>query len=150
MKEEVYSYLREFGFTKEEVKLFEDSNEKIFFTNLEEVKKNISFLSNKNLSKEEIIQVFKKNPFMITIKDNRLNELDRIYLEELNFESILLKELIVNNPEIYTLSPIELQKIIDYLKEHNYNTELIKDFIIKNPKIISMEFNEFIKLLNVN
>lgn len=150
MKEEIYNYLREFGFTKEEVNLFEDINEKMFFTNLEEVKKNISFLSNKNLSKEEIIQVFKKNPFMITVKDNRLNELDRIYLEKLNFESHLLKELIVNNPETYTISPIELQKIIDYLKEHNYNIQLIKDFIIKNPKIISMEFNEFIKSLNVN
>lgn len=150
MIEEVYNYLREFGFTKEEVNFFEDSNEKMFFTNINEVKKNISFLNNKNLTKEEVIQVFKKNPFMITVKDNRLNALDKIYLEELKFESNLLKELIINNPETYTLSPIELQKIIDYLKEHNYSIEVIRDFILKNPKIISMEFNEFIKLLKVN
>lgn len=141
MIEEVYNYLREFGFTKEEVNFFEDSNEKMFFTNINEVKKNISFLNNKNLTKEEVIQVFKKNPFMITVKDNRLNALEKIYLEELNFESNLLKELIINNPETYTLSPIELQKIIDYLKEHNYSIEVIRDFILKNPKIISMEFN---------
>ena len=150
MIEEVYNYLREFGFTKEEVNFFEDSNEKMFFTNINEVEKNISFLNNKNLTKEEVIQVFKKNPFMITVKDNRLNALDKIYLEELKFESNLLKELIINNPETYTLSPIELQKIIDYLKEHNYSIEVIRDFILKNPKIISMEFNEFIKLLKVN
>lgn len=150
MIEEVYNYLREFGFTKDEVNFFEDSNEKMFFTNINEVKKNISFLNNKNLTKEEIIQVFKKNPFMITVKDSRLNALDKIYLEELKFESNLLKELIVNNPETYTISPIELQKIIDYLKEHNYSIEVIRDFILKNPKIISMEFNEFIKLLKVN
>ena len=150
MIEEVYNYLREFGFTKDEVNFFEDSNEKMFFTNINEVEKNISFLNNKNLTKEEVIQVFKKNPFMITVKDNRLNALDKIYLEELKFESNLLKELIINNPETYTLSPIELQKIIDYLKEHNYSIEVIRDFILKNPKIISMEFNEFIKLLKVN
>ena len=150
MIEEVYNYLREFGFTKDEVNFFEDSNDKMFFTNINEVEKNISFLNNKNLTKEEVIQVFKKNPFMITVKDNRLNALNKIYLEELKFESNLLKELIINNPETYTLSPIELQKIIDYLKEHNYSIEVIRDFILKNPKIISMEFNEFIKLLKVN
>ena len=150
MIEEVYNYLREFGFSKEEVNFFEDSNEKMFFTSIDEIKKNISFFSNKNLSKEEVIQVLKKNPFMLTVKDNRLNTLDKIYLEELKFESNSLKELIVNNPETYTLSPIELQKIINYIKENNCDIESIRGFILKNPKIISMQLDEFESLLNIN
>ena len=58
MKEEVYNYLREYGFTKEEVYSFEEENEKMFFTNLNEVNKNIDFLMNKRINKEEVMHVF--------------------------------------------------------------------------------------------
>ena len=78
MIEEVYDYLREYGFTKEEVNKFEEENEKMFFTNLKEVQKNINFLQNKGLIKEEIMNIFKYNPFMITVKDNRLEALETI------------------------------------------------------------------------
>ena len=71
MREEVYDYLREYGFSKEELTSFEKENENMFFTNLVEVNKNIDFLTNKRLIKEEIITVFRNNPFMITVKDNR-------------------------------------------------------------------------------
>lgn len=43
MIEEVYDFLREYGFTKEEVYSFQTDNERMFFTNLIEVKKNLDF-----------------------------------------------------------------------------------------------------------
>ena len=64
MREEVYNYLREYGFTKEEVYSFEKENEKMFFTNLTEVNKNIDFLINKGFYKElekSFIEVFKNH-----------------------------------------------------------------------------------------
>lgn len=150
MIEEVYDFLRQYGFSKEELETIENINDKIFFVSLNDIKKNIDFLLNKGLNKDEILDVFRKNIFMITVAQNRLKALDNIYVNNLEFDISSLKQLIKNNPEIYTLSPIELQKIIDYLKEHNYNIGVIRDFILKNSKIISMEFNEFIKLLKVN
>jgi len=150
MIEEVYDFLREYGFSKEEVYSFEDENEEMYFTNLIEVNKNIDFLINKGLTKEEIIYVFKKNPYMITVKNNRLKLLDKIYTEELQLDNNSLKELIINNPDTYTSSPIELNKIIDYLKEHNCSIEIIKQFIIKNPSSTSINLDEFVKLIKFN
>lgn len=150
MKEEVYDYLREYGFSVEELNYFEKENEKMFFTNLIEVNKNIDFLTSKGLTKEEIIYVFKNNPFMITVKNNRLEMLDKIYLEDLQFDKELLKKLIISNPDVYTVSPIELQKNIDYLKEHNCSIETIKKFIIDNPQVISVDNTDLIAAVKFN
>ena len=143
MKEEVYNYLREYGFTKEEVCSFEEENEKMFFTNLIEVNKNIDFLKDKGLNKEEIMQVFRYNPFMITVKNNRLDALDKIYLEELSFTKEELKKIINDNPSTYTESPIELEKIIDRMKKLNCSIKTIKEILLENPKILDMTINEF-------
>lgn len=143
MREEVYDYLRDYGFTKEDVNSFQDNNEKMFFTNLKEITKNIEFLVNKGLSKEEVMYVFKNNPFMITVKDKRLEGLDKIYIDELKMDVISLKRLIINNPLIYTMSPVELEKIINYLREHNCSNEMIKEFFIKHSNVVSMYFLEF-------
>ena len=104
MRDEVYDFLREYGFTKEEVYGFEEENEKMFFTNLVEVNKNIDFLTNKGLNKEEIMHVFRKDPFMITVKNNRLEMLDKIYLEDLKLSKEELRQLIINNPDTYIVS----------------------------------------------
>lgn len=143
MREEVYNYLREYGFTKEEVYSFEEENEKMFFTNLVEVNKNINFLINKGLNKEEVMDVFRNNPFMITVKNNRLDALDKIYLEELSFTKEELKKIIKDNPETYTESPIELEKIIDRMKKLNCSIKTIKEIFLENPKILDMTINEF-------
>ena len=55
-EKEVYEFLKEYGFTRDEIHYFQDENEKMFFTNLIEVNKNIDFLKNKGLNKEEIMQ----------------------------------------------------------------------------------------------
>lgn len=143
MKEEVYDFLREYGFTKEEVYSFEEINEKMFFTNLIEINKNIDFLINKGLNKEEIMHVFRHNPYMITVKNNRLEALDKIYLEELSFTKEELQKIIKDNPSTYTESPIELQKIIDSMKKLKCSIPTIKETLIDNPKILDMTINEF-------
>ena len=150
MREEVYNYLREYGFTEEELNTFEEENEKMFFTNLVEVNKNINFLTNKGFTKEEIMYVFKNNPFMITVKNNRLEALDKIYIEDLQFDVNSIKKIIISNPDTYTVSPIELKKNIDYLKEHNCTIEIIRTFIINNAQAISMDFEEFEKQVKFN
>lgn len=149
MYENVYSYLREYGFTKEEFNYFKDENEEIFFTNVEEITKNINFLINKGLNKEEVMNLIRKDPFMLTTKNNRLDALDKIYLEELKLNKEELKQLIINNPDTYIESPIEIQKIIDYLKKSK-SIEEIKQIIINNPKFIDMTLEEFIKLYGTN
>lgn len=150
MREEVYEFLREYGFSKEELTSFEKENEKMFFTNLVEVNKNIDFLTNKGLVKEEIINVFRNNSFMITVKNNRLEALDKIYIDDLKFDINTLKTLIINNPETYTTSPIELEKNINYLKEHNCTIEIIRNFIINNNQVVIMDFDEFEKVVRFN
>jgi len=150
MKEEVYNFLREYGFTKEEVKSFQEENEKMFFTTIKEITKNINFLENKNLSKEEIMIILKNNPFMITEKNNRLHYLDKIYVEDLKMDTNTIKELIIKNNETYTASPIQLEKIINHLKEHNCTIETIRNFIINNPSVIIMDFIEYEKLVKFN
>ena len=150
MIEEVYDFLREYGFTKEEVNYFEDENDDMYFTNMIEVNKNIDFLINKGLNKEEIMQVFRVDPFMITVKNNRLEVLDKIYIEDLRLNKDELKQLIIDNPDAYIVSVTELNKNIDYLKEHKYTIEIIKKFFITNPQLISMSNEEFISVVKCN
>ena len=102
------------------------------------------------MAKEEIINVFRNNPFMITVKNNRLEALDKIYIEDLKFDTNTLKTLIINNPETYTTSPIEFEKNINYLKEHNCTIEVIRNFIINNNQVIIMDFEEFEKAVRFN
>lgn len=144
MIEEVYDYLREYGFSKEEVNGFQDENEEMFFTNLEEIEKNINFLINKGLIKEEVLEVIKKDPYMLTVKNNRLDYLEKIYCDILGLTKEEIHKLIINNPDAYIISPIELEKIISYLKDNNYNIDKIKELILNNPTIINLTLEEFV------
>ncbi len=143
MPEDVYIFLKNYGFTKEDLSSFETENEKIYFTNIDEIKKNIGFLLNKELSKNEIIQVIRKNPFMLTINNNRLEAINKIYITDLHFNILELKKLILSNPDVYISSPVELNKNIEFLKEHNGSLERIKAFFLKYPYLVSLSFEEF-------
>lgn len=149
MREEVYNYLHDYGFSAVELDEIENKNENMFFTNISEVRKNITFLEEKYLEMEDIIDIINDNPFMLTEKNNRLEALDNIY-DSLGFDYESLKELIKNNSRVYTISPIELQKIIDYLKSKNCSVEVIKNLIMKNPKVINMKFEDFEKVVKFN
>ena len=52
MLEEVYDYLKAYGFTDTELEKIEQSNEKIYFVNVSQIKKNICFLKDKYLTDE--------------------------------------------------------------------------------------------------
>ena len=143
MPEDIYIFLKNYGFTKEDLSSFETENEKIYFTNIDEIKKNIGFLLNKELSKNEIIQVIRKNPFMLTVKNNRLEAINKIYITDLYFKILELKKLILSNHDVYISSPVELNKNIEFLKEHNGSLERIKAFFLKYPYLVSLSFEKF-------
>ena len=149
MREDVYNYLHAYGFSSIDLDEIEKRNENMFYTNVSEVRKNITFLEEKYLDEEDIINIINENPFMLTEKNNRLEAIDKIY-GELGFDYEALKQLIKNNPKAYTLSPIELNKIIDFLKSKNYNIDVIKKLIIQNPKVISMKYDDFEKAIRIN
>lgn len=145
MLESVYYYLKEFGFNDKEIDFFEDENEDMFSTNNIEIEKNINFLFDKGLEKEEVLDVIRKNPDMLTVKNNRLEAYDKIFNNELDMDNDMIKKLILSYPDTYVESPIDLQNIINYLKEKKYDKEYIRNLIIDNPRIISMDLSEFEK-----
>lgn len=148
MPEEVYNYLTEYGFSNEELDNFQEENEKMFFSSIDVVKYNISFLEGLGLNKEDIINVFRLNPFMITVGNNRITALNKIYYEVLGFTIDDIKSLILKNADLYTASPIELEKNINYLKDKKCNIDMIKKFIMDNPKVVNAYLDEFKKMVS--
>ena len=149
MREEVYEYLHDYGFSAIEIDEIEKRNENIYFTSVEEVNKNIKFLEEKYLEQEDIINTINNNPFMLTEKNNRLEELEAIYASlNIDYESMI--KIIKSNAKTYTISPVELLKIINYLKDKNCTTEVIRNLIINNPKVIGMKFEDFEKAIRFN
>lgn len=148
MPEEVYNYLTEYGFSNEELDNFQEENEKIFFSSIDVVKYNISFLEGLGLNKDNIINILRINPFMITVGNNRITALNKIYYEVLGFTDNDIKSLILNNADLYVASPIELEKNINYLKDKKCNIDMIKKFIMDNPKVVNAYLDEFKKMVS--
>ena len=148
MPEEVYNYLTEYGFSNEELDNFEEENDKMFFASIDIVKNNISFLEGIGLNKENIINVFRLNPFMITVGNNRITALNKIYYEVLGLNNDDIKSLILKNADLYIASPIELEKNINYLKDKKCNIDMIKKFIMDNPKVVNAYLDEFKKMVS--
>ena len=148
MPEEVYNYLTEYGFTSADLNNFEEENDKMFFVSIDIVKNNISFLEGLGLNKENIINILRINPFMITVGNNRITALNKIYYEVLGFTSDDIKSLILKNADLYTASPIELEKNINFLKDKKCSIDMIKKFIIDNPKVINAYLDEFKKMVS--
>lgn len=148
MKDEVYSYLISYGFNSYDLNNFVEENEKMFFVSIDIVKNNISFLEGLGLNKEDIINILRINPFMITVGNNRITALNKIYYEVLGFTSDDIKSLILKNADLYTASPIELEKNINYLKDKKCNIDMIKKFIMDNPKVVNAYLDEFKKMVS--
>ena len=148
MPEEVYNYLTEYGFSNEELDNFEEENDKMFFVSTDIVKNNISFLEGLGLNKENIINILRINPFMITVGNNRITALNKIYYEVLGLNNDDIKSLILKNADLYTASPIELEKNINYLKDKKCNIDMIKKFIMDNPKVVNAYLDEFKKMVS--
>ena len=148
MPEEVYNYLTEYGFSNEELDNFQEENDKMFFVSTDIVKNNISFLEGLGLNKENIINILRINPFMITVGNNRITALNKIYYEVLGFNNDDIKSLILKNADLYIASPIELEKNINYLKDKKCNIDMIKKFIMNNPKVVNAYLDEFKKMVS--
>ena len=148
MSEEVYNHLIEYGFSNEELDNFQEENEKMFFTSIDIIKNNISFLEGIKLNKEDIINILRINPFMITVGNNRITALNKIYYEVLGLNNDDIKSLILKNADLYTASPIELEKNINYLKDKKCSIDMIKKFILDNPKVVNAYLDEFKKIVS--
>lgn len=145
MKNEIYEYLITYGFNKENLKKIEEENEDIYFVSLDKVKENIDFFTNKGLNNYEIINLVNNNPFNLTLSSKRKNAFDVIYVSKLNLSNEEIKYLLNSNNNIYTCSPIELDKIINYLnKDKNYSIDDIKKILLSNPNIIDKNSNDII------
>ncbi len=142
MIEEIYDYLVNYGFIHEELKKFERKNEDLYFANLEIIESNIEFLKSKGIEKNEIMNIMRKNPFMLTCGSKKKKMLEDIYNSIFTFEEI--KELIIKYPSAYTVNPLELKEVIDYANSKNVN---FKDCINKNPKVLSFDLSEMEKFI---
>lgn len=146
MKNEIYEYLINYGFGKEILDRFEKLNEDMYFVSLDKVKENINFFASKGLNNKEIIGLANINPFILTLSSKRKKAFDEIYVNKLNLSSDQIKYLLNNNSNIYTCSPLEFDKIIDYLNKH-YSIDNIKQIILNNPNIINKKIDEIVVII---
>ena len=148
MRDEIYEYLISYGFNKENLNRFEEENENMYFVSLDKIKENIDFFSTKGLNKSEFINIVSFNPFILTLSSKRKSSFDDIYINKLNLSNEEIKYLLNINNSIYTCSPIELDKIINYLnKEKNYSIDNIKKILLSNPSIINKNLNDIIGIM---
>lgn len=137
MNEEIYEYLNNYGFTSEELKAFNKENEKLYFANLKNVKDNIEFLEAKGLKQNEIIEVIRKDSFMLTVSTKKKEVLNEIYKEI--FRNNEIKETIIKYPDMYIVSPVELRDVINYIKSKNLNP---REIIINDLNVLSFDLEE--------
>lgn len=137
MNEEIYEYLNNYGFTSEELKAFNKENEKLYFANLKNVKDNIEFLEAKGLKQNEIIEVIRKDSFMLTVSTKKKEVLNEIYKEI--FRDNEIKETIIKYPDMYIVSPVELRDVINYIKSKNLNP---REIIINDLNVLSFDLEE--------
>ena len=84
MKDEIYEYLINYGFSKENIDKLEELNEDMYFVSLDKVKENLNFFTGKGLNNKEIISLANINPFILTLSSKRKNAFDEIYINKLN------------------------------------------------------------------
>lgn len=148
MKNEIYEYLINYGFSKEILYRFEELNEDMYFVSLDKVKENINFFAGKGLNNREIISLANNNPFILTLSSKRKNAFDEIYINKLNLSNEQIKYLLNNNSNIYTCSPLEFDKIINYFNnDKKYSIDNIKQIILNNPNIINKKIDEIAEII---
>ena len=143
MREDIYDYLINYGFTEEDSSRIKEENDKVYFAILKNITDNIEFLENKKKKKNEVIQVVRKNPYIITAGTRKKQLLDELYNSIFNKDEI--KELIIKYPYIYIVNPIELKEVIDYLNNVKLN---LKDIINENIDVLSFDLENIKKYLN--
>ena len=148
MKDEIYEYLINYGFSKENIDKLEELNEDMYFVSLDKVKENLNFFTGKGLNNKEIISLANINPFILTLSSKRKNAFDEIYINKLNLSNEEIKYLLNINNNIYTCSPLEFDKIINYLnRDKNSSIINIKKIILTNPNIINKKIDEIKEII---
>lgn len=140
MNEEIYEYLNNYGFTSEELLAFNKENEKLYFASLKNVTDNIEFLKSKGLNQKEIVDIIRKDPYMLTVSTKKKEVLDEIYKEIFYDEEI--KETIIKYPDMYIVSTVELRDVINYIKSKNLN---LKEIINSDLNILSFDLEDIKK-----
>lgn len=138
MEEEVYQYLRNYGFTKEELKDFEKHNIKLYEVEFLTVQYNFNFLEKHGLNKQGILDLIRNNIYMITVNKKKLDYLEKIYKEILNFNEDEIKELLLKYNDLYIVNPIKVEELINFYRNKNYSIEDIKRLIMINPNILGL------------
>jgi len=142
MNRNLFLYLRELNLTDEEIKYIEQNNQFIYQTSKEHTKLVLDKLREKGITEIELKNLLVKNIYLVTETLDRINKLDNIYINYLNFSNEEIKYLLITNANTYSVSPIELKNIIDYLTNTGYSIEIIKKFILSNPQVISFTLEE--------
>ena len=135
MREEIYQYLRNYGFTQDEAKALK-KNEEMYYAIMINITENIEFLENLGLTKEEVISIINTNPFLITCTKKRKDAFNKIYINSLGITKEEIKSMLFKNPYIYNLSPITVDILINDLLK-TYSKEELKQEIINNPKLLN-------------
>lgn len=135
MNEKIYNYLINIGFTEIELDTIEDQNELIFEAILQDITNNIDFLKQKDFNNNEIIQIIKTNPFMLTCTTNRKEYFNKIYIQKLGYKEEEIKDMLKRYPYLYTLSPLKVEKKINNYLEST-SLETVKERIKNNPIVL--------------
>ena len=126
MREDIFDYLREYGFDKEDIYSFSKENDRLYFVDITLLTTNIKFFEDKGLSCIEVINVIKDNPYLLTIGSKKKEMLDNIYNNIFNKDE--LKNLIIKYSDCYIVNPLVLEEKINYIKSNGLD---IKENIIK-------------------
>lgn len=146
MKDEVYEYLINYGFNKDNLNKIEQEDEDIYFISLNKVRENIEFFLNKGLTNLEIINLININSFNLTLSLKRKNSFEKIYINKLNLSNDEIKQLLNLNNNMYTCSLVEVDKIINYLSR-KYSYDNIKKILLTNPDIINKKLDEIVGII---
>lgn len=137
MREEVYEFLKEYGFDSNDLNELEEVNDNVYFLKKENVSTLIKHFEEKGFSKEEIINIINNNINLITLSLNEIEEYDEILLNYLNFNIDEYQNL-VNNLCIYDIEIKMIKEIINLLEQKGYNNNKIKKLIVSNPNIFNI------------
>ena len=96
-----------------------------------------SLLKAKGLKQNEIIEVIRKDSFMLTVSTKKKEVLNEIYKEI--FRDNEIKETIIKYPDMYIVSPVELRDVINYIKSKNLNP---REIIINDLNVLSFDLEE--------
>ena len=137
MREEVYDFLKEYGFDSNDLNELEEVNDNVYFLKKENVSTLIKHFEEKGFSKEEIINIINNNINLISLSLNDIEEYDDILLNYLNF-NIDEYETLVNNLCIYDIEIRMIKQVVNLLEQKGYNNNKIKKLIVSNPNKLNI------------